>query len=76
MGAINAVNRTRETKSCVVCAPLERYVDRHVDRHLDCEFGVRVDGIEMCVEFVYVFSFYANMAVIYVSEPPFGRVRG
>ena len=26
------------------------------------------------MEFIRVFPFYAHMAVIYVSEPPFGRV--
>ena len=43
---------------------------------LDYKFDLRVDRNEMCVELIYVFPFYTHMAVIYVSKPPFGRVRG
>lgn len=43
---------------------------------LDCNFDVRVGGIDMWVEFVYVFRFYTRLAAIYVSRPPFGRVKG
>jgi len=42
--------------------------------HLDGKFDVGVDRIEVWVEFIRVFFFYAHMAVIYLSEPPFGRV--
>ena len=44
--------------------------------YLDCKCDVRIDGIEMWVEFIYLLSFYTYVAVIYVSKPPFRRVRG
>ena len=38
--------------------------------NLICELDVWVDGVEVGVEFFYIPSVYACVAVVHISEPP------